>query len=61
MKRNIVTVKYYIQFLNEIGTPEADKKSNGGLIPDRAKYGQWLYKNDPIAFRVGLREHQTRD
>jgi hypothetical protein len=40
----------YINYLNEIGVPNNDKKSNGGRIPDTAKYGNWLYKNDPIAF-----------
>ena len=50
------TKKNYIEFLNEIGTPEEYKKSNGGRIPDFAKYGSWLYKNDPIAFNVGFRD-----
>ena len=50
------TKKNYIDYLNQIGTPEDDKKSNGGRIPDFAKYGQWLYKNDPIAFNVGYNE-----
>lgn len=25
----------------------------GGRIPDGDKYGSWLMRNDPIAFRVG--------
>ena len=50
------TKKNYIEFLNEIGTPEEDKKSNGGRIHDFAKYGSWLYKNDTIAFNVGFRD-----
>lgn len=40
----------YQEYLNEIGIPEDNKKSNGGLIPDSAKYGDWLRKNDIIAF-----------
>lgn len=48
--------KDYIQYLNEIGIPEDDKKSNGGRISDHAKYGNWIYRNDPIAFEVGYQE-----
>ena len=50
------TKKNYIDYLNEIGIPEEDKKSNGGRIPNHSKYGQWLYKNDSIAFNVGFRD-----
>lgn len=53
------TKKQYTDYLNEIGTPEDDKKSNGGRIPDRAKYGNWIYKNDPIAFEVGYNEFKN--
>lgn len=43
--------KETIEELNELGVPENDKRSNGGLIPDRTtKYGNWLYRNDPTAF-----------
>lgn len=51
-----MTRKEYVEWLNEIGTPEDDKKSNGGRIPDSAKYGEWLRHNDPIAFNVGYNE-----
>ena len=51
-----VTRANYEAYLNEIGTPELEKKSNGGRVPDRSKYGSWLRKNDPIAFEVGFRE-----
>lgn len=50
------TKSNYELYLNEIGTPEDDKKSNGGRVPDYANYGVWLRKNDPIAFQVGFRE-----
>ena len=50
------TEKNFIKYLNEIGIPEDDKKSNGGRIPDHSKYGSWLYKNDTIAFNVGFRD-----
>ena len=48
-----MTRQEYQENLNEIGTPEDDLKSNGGRIPDTAKYGNWLRCNDPIAFEVG--------
>lgn len=44
----------YIAQLDEIPIPEDDLKSNGGMIPDDALYGEWLYKNDPIAFSIGF-------
>ena len=50
------TKKNFIKYLNEIGIHEDDKKSNGGRIPDHANYGQWLYKNDTVAFNVGFRD-----
>jgi len=46
-------------YLDEVGIPEDDKKSNGGRIPDRANYGAWLRKYDPIAFEVGFREWEN--
>ena len=46
----------YEEYLNEIGIPEDDKKSNGGRVPDNASYGAWMRKNDPIAFNVGFNE-----
>ncbi len=48
--------KQYEEYLNEIGTPDHDLKSNGGRIPDHCKYGTWLRKNDPIAFEVGFND-----
>ena len=42
-------------YLNEIGIPEDDKKSNGGRISDKSNYGSWLRKNDPIAFECEYR------
>lgn len=53
---NKVTKESYVNFLNEVGTPDDDKKSNGGRVPDNCKYGSWLRRNDPIAFSVGYRE-----
>lgn len=46
----------YEEYLNELGIPEDDKRSNGGRIPDHCDYGGWLRRNDPIAFEVGYRE-----
>ena len=45
------------QYLNEIGIPEHDLKSNGGRIPDTSDYGTWLRKNDPIAFNVACNDY----
>lgn len=46
----------YEEYLNELGVPDDDLRSNGGRIPDGSKYGTWMRKNDPIAFNVGYRE-----
>jgi hypothetical protein len=43
----------YEEYLNDFPVPDHDAKSAGGRIPDNAKYGTWLRKNDPIAFNVG--------
>ncbi len=52
------TEKEFIEYLNELGVPEDDKKSNGGRIPDFCKYGEWLKRNDPIAFNLGYQEFE---
>ena len=54
------TQKAYQKYLNSIGVPNDDRKSEGGRIPDFAKYGNWLRKNDPIAFCVGYQEFKTQ-
>ena len=46
----------YTAFLNELGTPREDLKSEGGRIPDGAEYGTWTRRHDPIGFRVGMAE-----
>jgi hypothetical protein len=51
-----LTKQDYAADLNEIGVPEDDKRSNGGRIPDHAQYGDWLRRNDPIAFTVGFQD-----
>lgn len=55
------TKKDYVDWLNELLVPFCDQKSNGGRIPDHAKLGKWMRRNDPIAFNVGYwewsREH----
>lgn len=58
---NYTRVKHE-DYLNMLGIPEDDKKSNGGRISDYAKYGTWLRKKDPIAFEVSYHEEkQTSD
>lgn len=48
--------KDYVEFLNELGIPRDDLKSEGGRIPDSAKYGEWVRRNDQIAFNLGYNE-----
>ena len=52
----IITKKDIELELNEIGTPLKDLKSNGGRIPDNAKYGTWLRRNDTVAFYIYCKE-----
>lgn len=57
----LLTRKQYEEWLNELGAPQDDLKSNGGRIQDNAKYGSWLRRNDPVAFNVGYQdEWRTR-
>lgn len=53
---NRYTKRDHEENLNELPVPFDDMKSNGGRIPDGAKYGTWLRRNDPIAFRISYRE-----
>jgi hypothetical protein len=46
----------YERHLNQTGIPVADKKTNGGQIPDYVKYGTWLRVNNPDAFEDGYRQ-----
>ena len=50
----------YEVYLDELGVPEHDKKSNGGRISDYANYGAWLRRNDPIAFECGYSDWKDR-
>lgn len=53
--------KQYEDYLNEIGVPVQERKSEGGRIPDTCtKYGTWLRKHDPIAFQVGYQEWKRK-
>jgi hypothetical protein len=54
----MVTKKSYEEYLNGLGVPDDDKKSNGGRIADNARYGSWLRRNDPVSFHVGLSEYE---
>jgi hypothetical protein len=56
MKTRPPTRAEYEEWLNELGTPEDDKKSNGGRIPDDSNYGAWTRRHDPVAFNVGFNE-----
>ena len=48
----------YENYLDELGIPFAELKTNGGRIPDHAAYGRWVRINDPIAFNVGFQEYK---
>lgn len=48
----------YENYLNDLGIPFAECKSNGGRIPDHAAYGRWLRINDPIVFNVGFQGYK---
>jgi hypothetical protein len=50
----------YERHLNQLGIPENDKKSNGGIIPDYVKFGTWLRVNNPDAFESGYREWKAK-
>ncbi len=59
MRTDHWNARAYEEYLNEFGVPEEEKKSMGGLIPDRCtKWGSWLRKRDPVAFNVGRQEQQ---
>ena len=53
--------KQYEEYVNEIGIPNDDKKSNGGRIPDHCKYGTWTRISDPIAFNCGLNDENRKN
>lgn len=52
----MITQKEYENYLNTMEIPKHDLKSNNGRIPDKAKYGSWLRRNDPILFEIGYKE-----
>jgi translation initiation factor IF-1 len=47
-------------YLNMLGIPEDDKRSNGGRISNHSKYGTWLRRNDKIAFELSFKENKLR-
>jgi hypothetical protein len=47
----------YEEYLNELGVPEDDKRSNGGNVLDSARYGSWMRRTDKVAFNVGYQEY----
>lgn len=48
----------FVEYLNEVGVPEHDHPENDGRVGwDYVNfYGEWLQKNDPIAFQVAYNE-----
>lgn len=46
------------EWLDELGVPDDDLRSNGGRIPDGARYGRWMRKNDPVGFNVSFQERE---
>ncbi len=59
------TKKDHAESLNELEAPFSDLRSNGGRIPDNAKYGDWMRRHDPISFNIDYqekrREHEYRE
>lgn len=49
----------YIEYLNDLGTPEEHLRSNGGLVPASAQWGNWMARNNKIGFQVGFQEFKT--
>ena len=52
------TKRGHEEWLNELEAPEADRRSNGGRIPDFCRYGSWIRRNDPIGFEVSYHERE---
>ncbi|MFN2395271.1 MAG: hypothetical protein ABR597_06240 [Bacteroidales bacterium] len=50
----------YERYLNELGIPEDQKKSNGGHIPDYVKYGTWLRVNSAEKFEKDYQEWKAK-
>jgi len=49
-----MTNKELIRKLNEVGPPDNDHPENGGRVSWKMvnRYGEWMYRNDRIAFIV---------
>jgi hypothetical protein len=58
MRNKKYTRQDHAKWLNEIPVPFEDLRSNGGRIPDNARYGEWMRRNDPIAFNVSFQEKE---
>lgn len=50
----------YERYLNELGIPEDQKKSNNGQIPDYVKYGTWLRVNDADKFEYDYQRWKAK-
>ncbi|MDX9941330.1 MAG: hypothetical protein RBS53_03830 [Bacteroidales bacterium] len=50
----------YERHLNQLGIPEQEKKSNGGIIPDYVKYGTWLRVNNSEFFEEGYQAWKAK-
>ncbi len=50
----------YERYLNQLGVPENDRKSNGGRIPDYVKYGTWIRVNETEKFESGYEEFKAK-
>ena len=49
---------FHEEWLDEVGVPDEDLVSNGGRIPDGARLGRWMRKNDPVGFNVSFQERE---
>lgn len=53
-RENRITRAQLEEYLNTLDVPAEDRKSEGGRIPDAARFGSWLRRNDPVAFEAAL-------
>jgi hypothetical protein len=50
----------YERYLNELGIPDEQKKSQNGRIPDYVKYGTWLRVNDTERFEADYQKWKVK-
>lgn len=56
-----LSAEAYLEFLNELGVPFEDLRSNGGNIPDDADYGDWIRRHDKVGWNMGYQEYVANE